>query len=85
MHLLGIKLRLRLSLSLLLKKRKATEPKSAVWQFFERLKDENGVVIKGKCIYCVAKLNAHSKKYGTSSLKNHVMTCSKFPYSKDAR
>ena len=30
--------------------KKKTEPKSAVWQFFERQKDEHGIVVKGKCL-----------------------------------
>ena len=67
------------------KKRKETERTAACWQYFEKIKDEHGVVIKGKCIYCAKKINGHSKIHGTSSLKNHVLRCLKFPHSLDSR
>ena len=38
------------------KKRKEIKPKSAVWQFFERVKYEHSVVLKGKCLYCAKKI-----------------------------
>ena len=31
------------------KKSKETEPKYVVWQFFKRVQDKNGVVVKSKC------------------------------------
>ena len=37
------------------KKRKETERTAACWQYFEKIKDEHGVVIKGKCIYYAKK------------------------------
>ena len=67
------------------KKRQETERTTACWKYFKRIKDEHGVIIKGKYIYCAKKINAHSKKHGTSSLKNHVLHCLKFPHSLDYR
>ena len=59
------------------KKRKETKPKSTVWQFFQRIKDESCVVIKGKCLYCAVVYNCHSKRHDIFSLKNHILHCMK--------
>ena len=67
------------------KKRKEIDARSKAWEHFERIKDEKGVTIKGRCIYCGKKLNAHTKFHGTSSLRNHILTCKKMPHSKDKR
>ncbi|XP_019198271.1 PREDICTED: zinc finger BED domain-containing protein RICESLEEPER 2-like [Ipomoea nil] len=34
------------------KKRKVVETRSPVWDHFEKIKDSEGIVIKGKCLYC---------------------------------
>ena len=58
-------------------KRKEIDARSKAWEHFERIKDEKGVTIKGLCIYCGKKLNAHTKFHGTSSLRNHILICKK--------
>ena len=42
-------------------------------------------MIKARCIYCAKKINAHSKIHGTSSIRNHVLTCLKNPHDKNTR
>ena len=59
------------------KKRKDPEYISLVWEHFEEIRNAAGVVIKARCIYCAKKINAHSKIHGTSSIRNHVITCLK--------
>ena len=60
------------------------DKRSAVWEHFEpMLKDEK--VVKGKCIYCATSIGAESKKHGTSSMRNHVLNCSKNPTDKSSR
>lgn len=41
--------------------------------------------MRGKCKYCAIVLSAHSKLNGTSSLRNHMLHCTKHPHSKDIR
>ena len=67
------------------KKRKEIDTRSKAWEHFERVKDASGVTIKGRCIYCGKQINAHSKLHGTSSLRGHILTCTKNPHSKDKR
>ena len=56
----------------------------AVWEHFELvLKD--GIVVKGKCIYCATSIGGESKKHGTSSIRNHVLNCSENPTDKSSR
>ena len=62
-----------------LKKKKEIAPKSVVWQYFKRIKDDKGVVVKGKCLYCATIYNYHLKMHGISSLKNYIMHCMKIP------
>ena len=65
-------------------KHKETERKSSAWKFFEPVRDTNGVVIKGKCLYCSKTYHAHSKIHGTS-LKNHVLHCMKISRNDNTR
>ena len=67
------------------KKRKEIDSKSLVWKYFERVKDNEGVTQKGRCLYCDKLFNSHHKRHGTSSLRNHILTCAKNPHSKDNR
>ena len=60
------------------------DKRSVVWEHFEPvLKD--GIVVKGKCIYYATSVGAEFKKYGTSSMRNHVLNCSKNPTDKSSR
>ncbi|XP_019158337.1 PREDICTED: zinc finger BED domain-containing protein RICESLEEPER 2-like [Ipomoea nil] len=67
------------------KKRKIVESRSPVWDHYEKIKDSTGVTIKGKCIYCAKIYQCQSKKHGTTSLRNHMLSCLKNPHSKDTR
>ncbi|XP_019196619.1 PREDICTED: zinc finger BED domain-containing protein RICESLEEPER 3-like [Ipomoea nil] len=51
----------------------------------ETIKDSDGIVIKGKCIYCAKVYCCETKKHGTSSLRLHVVNCLKNPHSKETR
>ena len=53
------------------KKRKEVVPKSKVWEFFERIKDDSGVVIKGKCLYY--EVFSYNARYGFLVKKCHVV------------
>ena len=46
---------------------------------------EVGVRVRGRCKYCASVLHAHSKINGTSSLRNHLLHCTKYPGSKETR
>ena len=60
------------------------DKRSAVWEHFEPvLKD--GIVVKGKCIYYATSVGAESKKHESSSMRNHVLNCSKNPTDKSSR
>ncbi|XP_019190500.1 PREDICTED: zinc finger BED domain-containing protein RICESLEEPER 2-like [Ipomoea nil] len=67
------------------KKRKEVESRAPCWDHFEKIKDSDGIVIKGKCIYCAKVYCCESKKHGTSSLRLHVVNCLKNPHSKETR
>ncbi|XP_019150210.1 PREDICTED: zinc finger BED domain-containing protein RICESLEEPER 2-like [Ipomoea nil] len=67
------------------KKRKEVESRAPCWDHFEKIKDSEGIVIKGKCIYCAKVYCCESKKHGTSSLRLHVVNCLKNPHSKETR
>ena len=67
------------------KKRKGTELRSRVWEHFEQVKDDKGNVVKAKCLYCAKIFCCEPKRHGTSSLRNHMLSCLKNPHSKDSR
>ncbi|XP_019185280.1 PREDICTED: zinc finger BED domain-containing protein RICESLEEPER 2-like [Ipomoea nil] len=67
------------------KKRKEVESRAPCWDHFEKIKDSEGIVIKGKCIYCAKVYCCESKKHETSSLRLHVVNCLKNPHSKETR
>ncbi|CAH9114483.1 unnamed protein product [Cuscuta epithymum] len=66
-------------------KRKQVESRSKIWEHFVKIFDEKGVLVKGKCIYCARVYCCHSKKHGTSSIRNHMLSCLKNTHSKDTR
>ncbi|XP_050238141.1 zinc finger BED domain-containing protein RICESLEEPER 2-like [Mercurialis annua] len=67
------------------RKRKAMDTRSVAWDHFEKIKDESGTVISAKCNYCVKEFACHSKRNGTSSLKNHILSCMKNPHRQQTR
>ncbi|XP_019168370.1 PREDICTED: zinc finger BED domain-containing protein RICESLEEPER 2-like [Ipomoea nil] len=67
------------------KKRKDVESRAPCWDHFEKIKDSEGIVIKGKCIYCAKVYCCETKKHGTSSLRLHVVNCLKNPHSKETK
>ena len=66
-------------------KRKETPRRSKAWEHFEEIKNNVGIVVQVRCLYCAKKIHCHSKTYGTSSLRNHILTCMKNPYPKNTR
>ncbi|XP_019161967.1 PREDICTED: zinc finger BED domain-containing protein RICESLEEPER 2-like [Ipomoea nil] len=67
------------------RKRKVVESRSRVWDHFQKITDSNNVTIEAKCIYCAKLYQCQSKKHGTTSLRNHMVSCMKNPHSKDTR
>ena len=66
------------------KKCKHTETRSTAWDYFERIKDKAGNA-KAKYMYCSKKLGADTRKHGTSSLRNHILSCKKIPHDMSTR
>ncbi|XP_017976624.1 PREDICTED: zinc finger BED domain-containing protein RICESLEEPER 3-like [Theobroma cacao] len=62
------------------KKRKALPSRSEVWKHFTRFVNDQGEQ-KARCNYCDRVLFANTKYNGTTSLKNHMNSCKKFPSS----
>ncbi|KAK1366860.1 putative Zinc finger, BED-type [Heracleum sosnowskyi] len=60
------------------RKRKQMDTRSDVWVHYNKIKDENGNLIKGQCKYCSKELSANTSKNGTSSLRNHLKTCKSY-------
>ncbi|XP_019153680.1 PREDICTED: zinc finger BED domain-containing protein RICESLEEPER 2-like [Ipomoea nil] len=67
------------------KKRKVVESRSRVWDHFVKITDSSNVTVEAKCIYCAKVYQCQSKKHGTTSLRNHMVSCMKNPHSKDTR
>lgn len=57
--------------SSLTKKRKEVETRSGVWDHFEKIYDNEGKLIKAKCLYCAKLFACESKIHGTYSIRNH--------------
>ena len=66
------------------KKCKETETILAGWEYFERVKDKDSNS-KAKCIYCSKKLGIDTCKHGTSSIRNHILSCKKIPHDMSTR
>ena len=45
-------------------KKDTSDFKSKAWEHFEKIYDEQGKLIKARCIYCAKKLEADPKKMG---------------------
>ena len=68
------------------KKRKDTSDFiSKVWEHFEKILDDKGKLVKARCLYCAKKLEADTKRNGTSSIRNHMLRCTKNSNPKDIR
>ncbi|XP_019149948.1 PREDICTED: zinc finger BED domain-containing protein RICESLEEPER 3-like isoform X2 [Ipomoea nil] len=59
-------------------KPKAKRQRSEVWDHFHKFITDSGEN-KARCNYCERELFADTKLNGTSSLKSHLKSCSKFP------
>ncbi|OMO71110.1 putative Zinc finger, BED-type [Corchorus olitorius] len=51
---------------------------SKVWQHVTRFKANDGYPM-AKCNYCPKTFKAHTKRNGTTSMKNHIESCPKNP------
>ncbi|XP_055960138.1 zinc finger BED domain-containing protein RICESLEEPER 2-like [Mercurialis annua] len=67
------------------RKRKEYVQRSVVWDHFESIKDGKGVIMQAKCKYCARIYNCNAKKNGTSTLRTHMMKCTKHPHSMETR
>ncbi|TMW88870.1 hypothetical protein EJD97_017969 [Solanum chilense] len=47
------------------------DPRSSVWQHFEKI-FKNGVLVKAKCLHCKQYYAANTTRNGTSGLKQHL-------------
>ena len=56
-----------------------------MWEHFEQVKNDKGNMVKAKCLYYAKIFCCELKRYGTSSLRNHMLSCLKNPHSKDSR
>ena len=60
------------------------DKRSAAWEHFEPV-FKDGKVVKSKCTYYAATVGVESKKHGTSSMRNHVLNCSKNSADKSSK
>ena len=60
------------------KRKSDGKQQSAVWDHFDKIIGEDGKH-RAKCKYCRKEYMAESKIHGTSNLRNHTITCPKFP------
>jgi hypothetical protein len=60
--------------------RKQMEPRSEMWQYFIKIKDDKGCLIAGKCKFCQRQLKADTSRHGTSALKKHFNICKRNPH-----
>ncbi|XP_055961063.1 zinc finger BED domain-containing protein RICESLEEPER 2-like [Mercurialis annua] len=67
------------------KKRKESHQRSVVWEHFDTIKDAKGTIMQAKCRYCARLYNCHAKKNGTSTLRSHLIRCTKHPHSVETR
>lgn len=58
------------------KKRKGVESRSKVWDHFEKILNNEGILIKGERLYCAKLFACEFKKHGTP-LRNHMLSCLK--------
>ncbi|XP_050207126.1 zinc finger BED domain-containing protein RICESLEEPER 2-like [Mercurialis annua] len=67
------------------RKRKEVHQRSVVWDHFNAIKDADGVIIQAKCSYCARIYSCHAKKNGTSTLRGHLLRCTKHPHTLETR
>ncbi|KAK6923412.1 Zinc finger, BED-type [Dillenia turbinata] len=63
-----------------IKKRKTMKERLDVWEHFDKFIDAVGMS-KSRCKYCSKEYKSNSKTCGTSTLKTHLLKCSKYPFS----
>jgi hypothetical protein len=60
--------------------RKPMAPRSEMWEHFIKIKDDQGVVKKGKCKYCSRAIRADSYLNGTTAMGRHFNICKRNPH-----
>jgi hypothetical protein len=60
--------------------RKEMAPRSEMWQHFIKIKDDQGVLKKGKCKYCSRPIKADPYVNGTTALHRHFNVCKRNPH-----
>ena len=60
--------------------RKEMAPRSEMWQHFIKIKDDQGVLKKGKCKYCSRPIKADPYVNGTTALHRHFNICKRNPH-----
>ncbi|KAJ9553189.1 hypothetical protein OSB04_017234 [Centaurea solstitialis] len=65
--------------------KRKSQTRAAVWDHCEKILDENGQIIRAKCLYCPKEYEAHPKKHGTTSLNTHMHACLKNPHAKQTK
>jgi hypothetical protein len=60
--------------------RKQMAPRSEMWEHFIKIKDDQGVVKKGKCKYCSRAIRADSYVNGTTAMRRHFNICKRNPH-----
>jgi hypothetical protein len=61
--------------------RKEMAPRSEMWQHFIKIKDDQGVLKKGKCKYCSRPIKADPYVNGTTALHRHFNICKRNPHN----
>ncbi|KAH6779669.1 sucrose synthase 6 [Perilla frutescens var. hirtella] len=59
--------------------------RSKVWDHFTKFTDKEDGELKGKCNYCPKTYPCASKRYGTSTLTNHMLNCIHNPANVDSK
>ncbi|XP_055960617.1 zinc finger BED domain-containing protein RICESLEEPER 2-like [Mercurialis annua] len=67
------------------RKRKESLQRSVVWDHFDSIRDGKGVIMQAKCKYCARMYNCNAKKNGTSTLRSHMIRCTKHPSTVETR
>ena len=64
-------------------KSKGRKPKSIVWHHFSKIRESRSIKAKGAVCNYYKKPYAWVSENGTSSLKKHMLTCTKNSYNKE--
>lgn len=54
--------------------------RSEMWEHFIKIKDDQGVVKKGKCKYCSCAIRVDSYLNGTTAIRRHFNICKCNPH-----